>query len=113
MLQLKDINVKLFFARVTVFAGEELALMNKWARSPWPTNLVNVAGLAPLRSNSEGENLEDGTVLDALLILKLINYTAKHQAAPTSVVGPRSPPEVVHMKKNVQEVVAYGHSADA
>ena len=32
--QLKDKHVKLFFSPVTEFAGEELALMKKWASSP-------------------------------------------------------------------------------
>merc|ERR1719240_2530069 len=52
VLQLKDKHVKLFFSPVTEFAGEELALMKKWASSPWETNLVHVPGLAPLKSDS-------------------------------------------------------------
>jgi hypothetical protein len=52
VLQLKDKHVKLFFAPVTEFAGEELELMKKWASSPWETNLVHVPGLAPLKSDS-------------------------------------------------------------
>jgi len=52
VLQLKDKHVKLFFAPVTEFAGEELRLMKKWASSPWPTNLVHVPGLAPLKADS-------------------------------------------------------------
>merc|ERR1719181_1925336 len=52
VLQLKDKHVKLFFAPVTEFAGEELKLMKKWASSPWPTNLVHVPGLAPLKADS-------------------------------------------------------------
>jgi len=52
VLQLKDKHVKLFFSPVTEFAGEELALMKKWASSPWETNLVHVPGLAPLKADS-------------------------------------------------------------
>jgi hypothetical protein len=52
VLQLKDKHVKLFFSPVTEFAGEELALMKKWASSPWETNLVHVPGLAPLQADS-------------------------------------------------------------
>jgi len=52
VMQLKDKHVKLFFAPVTEFAGEELALMKKWASSPWETNLVHVPGLAPLKADS-------------------------------------------------------------
>merc|ERR1740133_449329 len=48
VLQLKDKHVKLFFSPITEFAGEELALMKKWASSPWETNLVHVPGLSPL-----------------------------------------------------------------
>jgi hypothetical protein len=52
VMQLKDKHVKLFFSPVTEFAGEELALMKKWASSPWETNLVHVPGLAPLKADS-------------------------------------------------------------
>jgi len=52
VLQLKDKHVKLFFSPVTEFAGEELALMKKWASSPWETNLVHVPGLAALKADS-------------------------------------------------------------
>merc|ERR1719454_1270640 len=52
VMQLKDKHVKLFFAPVTEFEGEELALMKKWASSPWETNLVHVPGLAPLKADS-------------------------------------------------------------
>merc|ERR1719421_415212 len=52
VLQLKDKHVKLFFSPVTEFAGEELALMKKWASDPWETNLVHVPGLAPLKADS-------------------------------------------------------------
>merc|ERR1719460_1196569 len=52
VLQLKDKHVKLFFAPVMEFAGEELALMKKWASKPWETNLVHVPGLAPLKADS-------------------------------------------------------------
>jgi len=51
VLQLKDKHVKLFFSPVTAFAGEELALMKKWASSPWETNLVHVPGLAPMKAD--------------------------------------------------------------
>merc|ERR1719265_1159390 len=52
VMQLKDKHVKLFFSPVTEFEGEELALMKKWASSPWETNLVHVPGLAPLKADS-------------------------------------------------------------
>merc|ERR1719327_168254 len=52
VLQLKDKHVKLFFSPVTEYEGEELALMKKWASSPWETNLVHVPGLAPLKADS-------------------------------------------------------------
>merc|ERR1719240_2567188 len=52
VMQLKDKHVKLFFAPVTEFEGEELALMKKWASSPWETNLVHIPGLAPLKADS-------------------------------------------------------------
>merc|ERR1719240_2224300 len=52
VLQLKDKHVKLFFAPVTEFAGEELKLMKKWASSPWETNLVHIPGLAPLKADA-------------------------------------------------------------
>jgi len=52
VLQLKDKHVKLFFAPVTEFVGEELKVMKKWASKPWETNLVHVPGLAPLKADS-------------------------------------------------------------
>merc|ERR1719388_428275 len=52
VMQLKDKHVKLFFAPITEYKGEELALMKKWASSPWETNLVHVPGLAPLKADS-------------------------------------------------------------
>ena len=52
VLQLKDKYVKLFFTPVTEFAGEELALMKKWASSPWETNLAHAPWLMPLNDDS-------------------------------------------------------------
>merc|ERR1719199_1970488 len=52
MAQAFTMAEKLFLAPVTEFAGEELRLMKKWASSPWPTNLVHVPGLAPLKADS-------------------------------------------------------------
>ena len=40
------------FLLVTEFEGAELALVKKWASSPWETNLVHVPGLAPLKADS-------------------------------------------------------------
>ena len=40
--QLKDKAVKLFFAPVTAFKGNEMKLMKKWASQPWMTNLVRI-----------------------------------------------------------------------
>ena len=49
---MKDNHVKLFFSLATEFSGEELALLKKWASSPWETNLVHVPGLMPLNDDS-------------------------------------------------------------
>ena len=43
--QLKDKAVKLFFAPVTAFKGNEMKLMKKWAGQQWMTNLVRIPGL--------------------------------------------------------------------
>merc|ERR1719263_439716 len=49
--QLKDKHVKLFFAPITSFAGDEMKLMKKWASSPWPTHLVHIPGIQPLQAD--------------------------------------------------------------
>merc|ERR1719236_166508 len=53
VMQLKDKHVKLFFAPVTEFQGDELELMKEWASQPWGTHLVHVPGLAPLQADKE------------------------------------------------------------
>merc|ERR550514_2230958 len=50
VMQLKDKHVKLFFAPVTEFEGNELKLMKEWASEPWETHVVHVPGLAPLQA---------------------------------------------------------------
>ena len=52
VLQLKGKRVKLFLSPVMEFAEKELALVKKWASSPWETNLVHVPGLIPLKDDS-------------------------------------------------------------
>jgi uncharacterized protein YegL len=49
--QLKDKHVKLFFAPITKFKGDEMKLMKKWASSPWPTHIVHIPGLQPLAAD--------------------------------------------------------------
>merc|ERR1719310_2658300 len=49
--QLKDKHVKLFFAPITSYKGDEMKLMKKWASSPWPTHLVHIPGLLPLQAD--------------------------------------------------------------
>jgi len=49
--QLKDKHVKLFFAPITSFKGDEMKLMKKWASSPWPTHLVHIPGIQPLQAD--------------------------------------------------------------
>jgi len=51
VMQLKDKHIKLFFAPVTEFKGEEMLLMKKWASSPWETNLVHIPGLLALKAD--------------------------------------------------------------
>jgi len=49
--QLKDKGTKLFFAPVIEGEGKELALMKKWASSPWETHLVHIPGVTPLMAD--------------------------------------------------------------
>merc|ERR1719310_1279270 len=49
--QLKDKHVKLFFAPITSFKGDEMKLMKRWASSPWPTHLVHIPGIQPLQAD--------------------------------------------------------------
>merc|ERR1719213_953733 len=51
VMQLKDKHIKLFFAPVTEFKGEEMKLMQKWASSPWETHLVHIPGLLALKAD--------------------------------------------------------------
>jgi hypothetical protein len=51
VMELKDKHVKLFFAPITDFKGDEMKLMKKWASSPWPTHLVHIPGLLPLQAD--------------------------------------------------------------
>merc|ERR1719301_94706 len=51
VMQLKDKHIKLFFAPVTEFKGEELKLMQKWASAPWETHLVHIPGLEALKAD--------------------------------------------------------------
>merc|ERR1719450_1497884 len=53
VMQLKDKHIKLFFAPVTDFEGDELQLMKQWASAPWQTHLVHVPGLEPLKADEE------------------------------------------------------------
>merc|ERR1719301_214639 len=53
VMQLKDKHVKLFFAPIVEFEGDELDLMKEWASQPWDTNLVHVPGLAPLQADKD------------------------------------------------------------
>merc|ERR1719409_289859 len=50
VMELKDKHVKLFFAPITTFGGDEMKLMKKWASSPWPTHIVHIPGLEPLQA---------------------------------------------------------------
>ena len=74
VLQLKDKYVKLFFTPVTEFAGEELALMKKWASSPWETNLVHVPGLMPLTDDS------------ALLVQEMVTSFCPEAMSPSTMM---------------------------
>merc|ERR1719333_2049319 len=51
VMELKDKHVKLFFAPISNFKGDEMKLMKKWASSPWPTHLVHIPGLLPLQAD--------------------------------------------------------------
>jgi len=53
VMQLKDKHVKLFFAPVTEYKGEELKLMQAWASQPWETHLVHIPGLDPLAADGD------------------------------------------------------------
>merc|ERR1719235_2275873 len=53
IMQLKDKHVKLFFAPILEFDGDELDLMKEWASSPWQSHLVHVPGLGPLKADEE------------------------------------------------------------
>merc|ERR1719450_437825 len=53
VMQLKDKHIKLFFAPVTEFEGDELELMKDWASQPWETHLVHVPGIEPLKADEE------------------------------------------------------------
>merc|ERR1719393_883162 len=53
VMQLKDKHIKLFFAPVTDFEGDELKLMKEWASQPWETHLVHVPGIEPLQADEE------------------------------------------------------------
>merc|ERR1719316_1719662 len=53
VMELKDKHVKLFFAPITNFRGDEMKLMKKWASSPWPTHLVHIPGLLPLQADEK------------------------------------------------------------
>merc|ERR1719498_760095 len=53
VMQLKDKHVKLFFAPVTEFQGEELTLMKKWSSQPWETHVVHIPGLDPLAADGD------------------------------------------------------------
>jgi hypothetical protein len=53
VMQIKDKHIKLFFASVTDFEGDELTLMKEWASQPWETHLVHVPGLEPLKADEE------------------------------------------------------------
>merc|ERR1719375_3041585 len=68
VMQLKDKHVKLFFSPVTEFEGEELALMKKWASSPWEKSCACAwscaaeGRLGSLRARDGGEVLPRGHV---------------------------------------------------
>merc|ERR1719198_1274360 len=53
VMQLKDKHIKLFFAPVTDFEGDELSLMKEWASKPWETHLVHVPGVEALKADEE------------------------------------------------------------
>merc|ERR1719324_2353130 len=53
VMQIKDKHIKLFFAPVTDFEGDELKLMKEWASQPWETHLVHVPGIEPLKADEE------------------------------------------------------------
>merc|ERR1719217_113291 len=53
VMQLKDKHIKLFFAPVTDFEGDELELMKEWASQPWETHLVHVPGIEPPAADEE------------------------------------------------------------
>merc|ERR1719450_751623 len=53
VMQLKDKHIKLFFAPVTDFEGDELELMKEWASQPWETHLVHVPGIEALQADTE------------------------------------------------------------
>merc|ERR1719146_583299 len=51
VMQLKDKHIKLFFAPVTDFEGDELKVMKEWASQPWETHLVHVPGVDALKAD--------------------------------------------------------------
>merc|ERR1719161_2627710 len=51
VMQLKDKHIKLFFAPVIEFPGEDLELMKTWASQPWETHLVHIPGVLPLAAD--------------------------------------------------------------
>merc|ERR1719388_117001 len=53
VMQLKDKHIQLFFAPITTFKGEEVALMKKWASTPWETNLERIPGLEVLKADED------------------------------------------------------------
>jgi hypothetical protein len=53
VVELKDKNIKLFFAPVTEAKGKEVELMKRWASQPWESHLVHVPGLMPLKADPE------------------------------------------------------------
>merc|ERR1719420_702285 len=50
VVELKDHQIKLFFAPVTE-GSKEVALMKRWASEPWESHLVHVPGLMPLKAD--------------------------------------------------------------
>lgn len=51
VIELKDKQVKLFFAPITEAKGGEISQMKKWATQPWQSHFVHVPGLMPLKAD--------------------------------------------------------------
>merc|ERR1719364_307 len=73
VLQLKDKHVQLYFAPITEFKGKEVALMKRWASTPWETNLERISGLELLKADED------------VFIQKVLVKFCPHAMSPSAV----------------------------